>query len=353
MAGAEFQLESQKHTDSNEQTNASLSRLLDEGRRESFHLAAGNKDTNGKHDHTKPHLSVEEEHRRQTTAAPEKLSKISDATLGPIDKAKVKEVKWTSSHDLIEIAPGVKFQSWNFGGKVPGPVLAVNQGDIVKFELNNGSDMPHSIDFHSARTAPNKNYKDIWPGEKHSFTWKAEDPGAFMYHCGTPSALHHMAMGMYGAVIVKPKDLPKADKEFVLVQSEFYTSKPDKSGVRDVDIDKAFDARPDYVTFNGYADKYKDQPLEVKVGDKVRMWVVNAGPGHNSAFHVVGTIFDAAYPDGNPKNKLTGMQTINIPPGGGAMVEFTLKEEGDYPFVTHSFGDASKGAVGIIRATKR
>jgi nitrite reductase (NO-forming) len=304
-----------------------VSQLLDEGRHETFHGQSGN-------------------------AAAESFKAV-DATLPAIDPNPVKDVKWKFAENEVEIAPGVKFNSWNMGGTVPGPVLAVNEGDEINFTITNDGDMPHSIDFHSARTPPNKNYKSLNPGESHTFTWKAEDPGAFLYHCGTPMALHHMAMGMYGAAIVRPKDLPPADKEFVLVQSEFYTTEPGKKGEAVyTDIDKALEGKADHVVFNGYSNQYLDEPLKVKAGEKVRMWVVNAGPSHESAFHVVGTVFDAVYPDGNPKNKLQGMQTIGIPPGGGAMVEFTIKEPGNYPFVTHAFGDASKGAVGMIEVTK-
>lgn len=326
-----------------EAENEGINSLLDMGRTAAFGKAG-------------ERLAAHDAERGDSVAAAlpkgNEVFKVVDATLPAIDSNPVKEIKWSSSHDIVEIAPGHKFQSWNFGGRVPGPVMAVNQGDTIKFTITNDSEMPHSIDFHSARTAPDKNYKDVMPGDSHTFTWKAQDAGAFLYHCGTPMALHHMSMGMYGAVIVKPKDLPKADKEFVLVQSEFYPSEKDKDGVSYTDIEKALEGRPEYVAFNGHTNQYLDAPLKVKAGEKVRMWVVNAGPAHDSAFHVVGTIFDAAYPDGNPKNKLEGMQTINIPPGGGAMVEFTINEPGKYPFVTHSFGDASKGAVGMIEVTK-
>jgi FtsP/CotA-like multicopper oxidase with cupredoxin domain len=116
-------------------------------------------------------------------------------------------------------------------------------------------------------------------------------------------------------------------------------------------ISKAMAGVPDYVCFNGYANQYVDHPLTAKVGELVRLWVLNAGPSHFSAFHVIGTIFEAAYQDGNPANKMVGMQTVNVNPGGGIMVEFRLPEAGKYPFVTHSFVDATKGAVGALVAT--
>lgn len=299
----------------------------------------------------RPDMSKPENQVPRVLAAKAQAAEYFDATLPVPSSSPVKNVTLTARENVVQIADGVKMESWNFGGTVPGPIMVFNEGDKVNFTFKNEGMMPHSIDFHAARTAPDKNYINLNQGESHSYTWTAGDSGSFMYHCGTPMALHHMAMGMYGATIVKAKELKPVDKEFALVQSEFYVQDYNKDGVMETDVDKSMNGTPDYVAFNGKANQYVDHPLEAKVGDKIRMWVVNAGPAHASAFHVVGTIFDAVYLDGNPKNKLEGMQTVSIPPGGGAMVEFTIKEPGKYPFVTHSFGDASKGAVGILEVT--
>ena len=277
--------------------------------------------------------------------------KVYDAIVPAVDANPVKQIAWDSSDETMYIAKDVAFSGWTFGGTVPGPLLVVNEGDEVQFSITNKSAAAHSIDFHAAQTPPNKNYIAVAPNTTHKFNWKAQYPGCFMYHCGTPYVLHHMAMGMYGATIVKPKTgLRPADREYALVQSEFYLTAP-ADGVAQTDLQKALAAAPDYVTFNGYAEQYKDNPLTAKVGELVRMWILNAGPSHYSAFHVIGTIFEAAYQDGNLANKMVGMQTVNVYPGGGMMVEFTIPEAGTYPFVSHSFADASKGALGVLTVT--
>ena len=287
------------------------------------------------------------------TSAPVNVKPFTtyDATMPAISADTTKKLTIESSDQVLYIASGVAFQAWTYGGTVPGPVVALNEGDEVQFELKNGSNMAHSIDFHAAQTPPSKNYISIQPKESLKYNWKANHPGCFMYHCGTPFVLHHMAMGMYGATIVRPKSgLEKADREFVLVQSEFYVTAP-TNGVVQTDLTKALSGIPDYVSFNGYANQYKDKPLTAKVGELIRMWIMNAGPTHYSAFHVIGTIFDAAYQSGNPANKMVGVQTVNVYPGSGMMVEFRIPEAGAYPFVTHSFADASKGALGVLTVT--
>lgn len=288
-----------------------------------------------------------------TGDAPAKVRPFSvyDATLPAVNSNPVKPCVWDSTDDVLYIAKDVAFQAWTFGGTVPGPVLVVNEGDEVQVAITNKSAAAHSIDYHAAMTPPDKNYIAIAPQTTHKFNFKANYPGCFMYHCGTPYVLHHMAMGMYGATVVKPKTgLRPADHEFVLVQSEFYVTDP-ANGVTQTDLKKALSGIPDYVTFNGYADQYKDTPLTAKTGELIRMWVMNAGPTHFSAFHVIGTIFEAAYQDGNLANKMVGMQTVNVYPGGGMMVEFRIPEAGSYPFVSHSFADASKGALGVLTVT--
>lgn len=271
-----------------------------------------------------------------------------DASTQPAPADKVKTLSLTIEKKILEIAPGVPYDAWTFNGTMPGPVLRVRQGDQVNFTLINNSDMEHSIDFHAAQTAPNLNYRNIKAGEKLTFSFTANYPGVYMYHCGTAPALAHIANGMYGAIIVEPAEpLPPA-REYVLVQSEFYT-KLGSNGAYQYDGAKTLAKQPDYVVFNGYANQYKDMPLKADPGERVRIWVLNAGPSEFSAFHVVGAIFDKAYPNGNPKNVESGMQTITVPPGGGYMVEFTMADAGVYPFVTHSFADVNKGAVGILQ----
>jgi nitrite reductase (NO-forming) len=171
-----------------------------------------------------------------------------------------------------------------------------------------------------------------------------------MYHCGTPPVLMHISNGMHGAIIVQPKDgWPEKAREYVLVQSEYYVGAPDDKGVCRGDLAKMGQARPDYVVFNGYANQYKDTPLVADPGELIRLHIVNSGPSLFSAFHVIGTLFVAAYADGNPANKVVGQQTVTIPPGGGYTVELRIPDEGLYPFVTHSFAYTGLGALGIIK----
>jgi nitrite reductase (NO-forming) len=276
------------------------------------------------------------------------------AVIEPASKAPVKEFRIPVSHEVIEIAPGVKYDGWTFGGTVPGPTIRVREGDLVKVTLVNESDTPHSIDFHSARIAMDKAFGTIMPGEEISFEFEAKDPGAYLVHCGTPPVLMHIMQGMYMAIIVDPKEGwgTKADREFVLVQSEFY-AKADEHGMHGPDWSAALAKNASHVVFNGRAFQYKDEPLVADVGDRVRLFVVNAGPSIPSDFHVVGTIFDRVYPDGNPRNALESVQTYTVPAGGGAVFETVFEAdsngEGVYAFVTHAFADATKGAVGLIK----
>ncbi|HAT43923.1 MAG TPA: hypothetical protein DCS90_02370 [Ktedonobacter sp.] len=251
---------------------------------------------------------------------------------------------------LVSIAPGVAYHAWTFNGTVPGPVLRVRQGQLVHFTLVNDGSMPHSIDFHAAQTPWSVNYQPVAPGKSLSFTWRANYPGVFMYHCGAPVTIYHMVNGMYGAIIVDPASGWTPAQEFVLVQSEFYTSQlPD--GTYTVDANKLNAGIPDYVVFNGYANQYKESPLVAKAGQRIRLFIVNAGPTLFSAFHVIGAIFSDTYVDGNPANHMVGNQTVMVPPGGGVAVELTVPEAGLYPFVTHSFVDVGKGAIGMLKVT--
>jgi nitrite reductase (NO-forming) len=310
-----------------------------------------------------------------------------DAKLSPVSDADIKEFRIPITDERIEIADGVSYDGWTFGGTVPGPVIRARVGDKVRINVVNESPMPHSIDFHAAQIPANVAYRTIMPNDSISFEFTPQIAGAFMVHCGTPPVTMHLMQGMYFAMIVDPAGGwgTKADKEFVLVQSEFYskanTAKAGeqhdsehgamehgspRGGPSAGDAVQALEipaAIPDYtaamkkdasyVVFNGRAFQYKEHPLEVDEGDRVRFFVVNAGPSFTSDFHIVGAIFDRVYPDGNPANVLEGVQTFGIPAGGGAVFEAVFDKDasgtGLYPFVTHAFADAEKGAVGIIQ----
>ncbi len=270
------------------------------------------------------------------------------AVLPPVNS----QITLHTPHVIKEIAPDTNVELWSYEGTAPGPILHVKEGEEVKFTLINDSGvMAHSIDFHAALLPWDKYYQAVNVGEKLSFNWTPQYPGVFMYHCGTPPVLMHLSNGMHGAIVVEPKGgwPTKADREYVLVQHEYYLTEPDDKGVRRGDFAKMSQAKPDFVVFNGYANQYKDTPLEANPGELVRIHVCNAGPSTFSAFHVIGTLFVAAYPDGNPANKQVGMQTVTIPPGGGYTVDVRINEEGLYPFVTHSFAYTGLGALGILK----
>ena len=293
-----------------------------------------------------------------------------EAALKSLDPAPVKEIRLDTTHKIIEIAPGVKFSAWTFGDTVPGPVVRARVGDRIKFTMSNRSDeampgvrmtaapMMHSMDYHSAMVSPQDKYRSIAPGQTISFEFTANYPGVFMYHCGTPMVLEHIASGMYGMMIVEPRGgyPTKVDREYAVVQSEFYT-KPDP-GRRKVDGQPLYvldgarvrSKAPTYTVFNGRYNGMVDKPLEAKPGERVRLFVLNVGPSNTSSFHVVGTIFDRAWLDGNPDNQMRGMQTVLLGSSSGAIVEFIIPEAGSYVMVDHHFANASQGAVGIIAA---
>jgi uncharacterized cupredoxin-like copper-binding protein len=227
--------------------------------------------------------------------------------------------------------------------------MVVEVGDTVDFRLTNGSSdamqvtLPHSLDFHSAEVNPGERYGDLAPGETMRYRFTADHPGVFMYHCATQPVLMHTGAGMVGAMIVKPKGLAPA-RDLMVTQQEFYIGEPGGQA----DMDKMAAKAPDVIAFNGYANQYADKPIVVERDERIRMWLMNAGPSIWSAFHVIGTVFDKTVIEGVEGEHA---QTVNLAPSQGGYVEFTLAEEGTYPFVTHAFGDMVKGALGIL-ATK-
>ncbi|MGB2695400.1 MAG: multicopper oxidase domain-containing protein [Dehalococcoidia bacterium] len=281
------------------------------------------------------------------------LAAVRDATLPPVSNQRTIDLKLEATDVTYEVAANVRYKAWTFGGTVPAPVLHLRQGDTVNFQLLNSSTLGHSIDFHAAQVDWEANYRTIQPGETIEFTWTADVPGAFMYHCGTPTVLHHIGNGMYGAVIVEPQDgYPEhADREFWLVQSEFYLQ-PTDDGEWTGDLAKMKEVRPDFLAWNGTAFQYRDQPLQAKVGERIRFHVVNAGPTLWSAFHVIGALFDVVYVGGHPANPMQGLQTHTIAPGDGATCDVTIPAPGKYPIVTHNFAFTELGIVGVLEVTE-
>jgi len=253
----------------------------------------------------------------------------------------------------MTVAPGFVVHAWTFGGTVPGPTIRVHLGDTVRVHLRNDGKMPHSIDFHASQTAMDHQMISINPGQTFTYTFKADYAGVWMYHCGTAPTLHHIANGMFGMVIVEPRGgLPGVDREFAFVQSEWYLG----AQAQPVDYMKASAAAPspDFVVFNGVASQYKDHPIAVKANDRIRVFVLDAGPNIDSSFHVVGTIFDTVHKEGVSLLKGNaegwGSQAVDLSPAQGAIVEFQIPENGSYAFVTHAFNFVGLGAIGVFKA---
>ena len=279
-----------------------------------------------------------------------KAHKPYDATLPPIPAGDIAKVTMVMKDRVVEVAPGVKYNVWAFDEGAPGPIVHVREGQTVEFTLENGGSIPHSMDFHAARIAPNVAFKDIAPGESFTFRFEAGDPGVYMYHCGTKPVLAHIANGMYGAIVVSPKEaLPPADNEYVLVASEWYLNGDGITKPASLDMKKARGMMPDWTTFNGYANQYVTHPLTAKPGETTRFWVVAAGPTLDTNFHVVGTIFDRAWVNGDMTRYQQGVQTVLVPAGGGAVFDVKIDDEGLYPFVSHAFAHVDLGQVGLLK----
>jgi nitrite reductase (NO-forming) len=266
------------------------------------------------------------------------------ATAGP-----VAHVHLGIADRVVSIAPGIHYQAWTFGDTAPGPVIHVRQGQKVEVTLTNKGMMAHSVDFHAAQVAPNVDFADVAPGASKTFSFVASIPGVFMYHCGTAPAFEHIANGMYGAIVVEPKNLPPVQHQYVLVSSEWYLNAPGNGAPASLDVTKAEQMTPDWVTFNGYAAQYKTHPLTSMPGQTVRFWVVDAGPSLNTEFHVVGTVLKRAWINADmvdaPQHDI---QTAVVPAGGGGVFDVNIPKAGIYPFVSHSFASVMLGEVGLL-----
>jgi nitrite reductase (NO-forming) len=247
----------------------------------------------------------------------------------------------------VRILPDTVVAAWTFDGDIPGPIVHVRQGDTVEFTLTNRGTLPHSMDFHAAQIDPKTAFRSVAPGGTVSYTFRPKYAGAFLYHCGTSPVLMHLGSGMFGAIIVDPPAPLPAAKEFVLVQSEFYLS-PAKDGVAAFDYSKMLSAAPDLTAFNGRPSQYSDAPLHVKRGDRVRFYVVVAGPTQPCGFHLVGEQFETVYLGAPPGSGIHGVQTFSVAPGGGMIFEFVADVPGEFVFVNHSFGHGQKGAMGTL-----
>lgn len=267
-----------------------------------------------------------------------------DATLPPLTDERTRRVTLRVEDTEVAVAPGETRTRWAFGGTAPGPVLHGRVGDRFVVTLVNDGSIGHSIDFHAGALAPDRPMRTIGPGEELTYTFTAERAGIWMYHCATTPMSTHIANGMHGAVVIEPPDLPHADRSYVLTASELYPGD-------DTTVD------PAATTFNGRAFQYDADPLTARVDERVRLWVLDAGPNRPVSFHVIGGQFDTvwregAYRVGGPDavgGDHAGSQTLGLQPAQGGFVELTFPETGHYPFVNHVMADGERGAHGIVR----
>lgn len=275
---------------------------------------------------------------------------------GTVEAATVKITLTPREVDLPIDNKGTMYRTWTYDGMVPGPVVRVTEGDIVEFTLINekANKNSHSIDFHAARVNVLSEFESVAPGETKHFSFPATFPGTFFYHCGSDPMIQHIARGMFGVIIVDPKDstaMPKADREYVLIQSELYPN-PDNQ-------DEMMANKWSNVMFNGGIFKYDPvhdpnatRILQAKPGERVRIHFVNAGVNEFSAFHPIAGIWDRVYPSGNPKNVLVGMQTYVVGPGDAAAFDLISPVEGGNAIVSHSMRHALSGAIAVVQFTK-
>lgn len=264
-------------------------------------------------------------------------------------------VKMETVEKVMRMADGVDYMFWTFGGQVPGQFIRVREGDEVEFHLSNHptSKMPHNIDLHAV-TGPGGGAASSMtaPGHTSTFSFKALNPGLYVYHCATAPVGMHIANGMYGLILVEPKEgLPKVDKEYYVMQGDFYTKgKYGQQGLQPFDMDKAIEEKPDYVVFNGSVGALTgENALKAKVGETVRLFVGNGGPNMVSSFHVIGEIFDTVNVEAG-KLENHNVQTTLIPAGGAAIATFKTEVPGDFVLVDHSiFRAFNKGALGILK----
>lgn len=290
-----------------------------------------------------------------------KISLLATACLAVLGAGVVeaKTVKITLTPKEVDLPidnKGTMYRTWTYDGMVPGPVVRVTEGDVVEFTLINdkANKNSHSIDFHAARVNVLAEFESVKPGETKHFSFPATYPGTFYYHCGSDPMIQHIARGMFGVIIVDPKDadaLPKADREYVLIQSELYPN-PDNQ-------DEMMANKWTNVMFNGGIFKYDPvhdpnatRILQAKPGERVRIHFVNAGVNEFSAFHPIAGIWDRVYPSGNAKNALFGLQTYVVGPGDAAAFDLISPVEGGNALVSHSLRQALSGAIAVVQFTK-
>ncbi|MFI4995650.1 MAG: copper-containing nitrite reductase [Hyphomicrobiales bacterium] len=256
------------------------------------------------------------------------------------------------------LADGVSYTFWTFGGKVPGKFIRVREGDLVELHLDNHPDNknPHNIDLHAVNGPGGGAAATLTaPGHSSVFSFKALNPGLYVYHCATAPVAMHVGNGMYGLILVEPKEgLPAVDHEYYVMQGDFYTKGANgEQGLQSFSMSKAIDEKPEYVVFNGaVGSTVGDKALTAKVGETVRLYVGDGGPNLISSFHVIGQIFDTVWPEGNLGAPTHNVQTTVIPAGGSAIAEFKMSVPGTFIIVDHSLTRAfNRGALAQLRVS--
>jgi nitrite reductase (NO-forming) len=276
----------------------------------------------------------------------------------PITRTTPTTVKITMTVEEVvaELADGTTYSFWTFDGTVPGPMLRVMQGDTIEFTIvsPDSNAIGHNIDLHAVNgPGGGATVSNVQPGESKTFSFKALNSGLFIYHCAFPPPWHHIAQGMYGGILVEPPGgLPPVDREFYVIQGEWYTSQPfGTKGHMQFDNDKAFAELPEYYTFNGNLSALTEiSPLEAKVGESVRVYFGVGGPNVGSNFHIIGEIFDKVF-TGSPETFVANEETWYVPPGSFAAFEFELDVPGTYLLVDHALFRAGHGAAGALVVT--
>lgn len=282
---------------------------------------------------------------------------------GPIDRdeSALVEIEMTAVEVIAQMADGVIMNYWTYDRQVPGPLLRVREGDTVRFTLHNDPNNLHShdIDLHAV-TGPGGGaaVTNVAPGESATFEFKALNPGAFVYHCANRNVATHMSHGMYGLIVVEPEGgLPEVDKEFYVMQGEFYTTgELGRKGLQVFDAQKMLDGDPEYIVFNGRVGALNENNMQANVGETVRMFVGNGGVNLVSSFHVIGEIFDRVYPEAAIGGDGDGgfhvhenVQTTMVPAGGASIVEFGLEVPGKNILVDHALARLDRGGWGVLK----
>ncbi len=257
-----------------------------------------------------------------------------------------------------QLADGVRYTFWTFGGHVPGKFIRIREGDEVEFHLDNHPDNknPHNIDLHAVNGPGGGAAASLTaPGHSSVFSFKALNPGLFVYHCATAPVAMHVGNGMYGLILVEPKEgLPKVDHEYYMMQGDFYTQgKNGEKGVQPFSMEKVIDEKPEYIVFNGsVGSTVGEKALTAKVGETVRLFVGDGGPNVVSSFHAIGQIFDTVYPEGNMSAVTHNVQTTTVPAGGSTIAEFKMSVPGTFILVDHSLERAfNRGALAQLKVT--